>query len=145
MAVYLSNIGLTFDILHLSQRTVHRGAEQSIFVLSFRLAVLLWSQQACPKKKTPNATPDGTKHREGTKSCYVGNSKAKYNFFTFIRSVGSTSNFFLMKLDQKLACFLRRGSAYCPSLVRIKLLLNTRLGLTKVFLRSNDFDLQLIF
>lgn len=41
-----------FDILHLSQHSVHSGAKQGIFVLPFLLAVLLWSRQTRPKNKS---------------------------------------------------------------------------------------------
>lgn len=53
MAEYLFSVGIIFDILHLSQRSVHSGAKQGIFVLSFLLAVLLWSRQTRPKKQKP--------------------------------------------------------------------------------------------
>lgn len=49
MAECLLDIGIMLDILHLSQRSVHSGTKKSSFVLSFLLAVLLWSQQTCPR------------------------------------------------------------------------------------------------
>ena len=89
------------DILHFSQRSVHSGTKQSRFVLSFLLAVLLWSKQPRPKIHISHTW--WTKDRKKTKWGEVNNSLAQYDFITFKCSLGCIS-IFLLKLHQKLGC-----------------------------------------
>lgn len=51
MAEYLFNLGIIF-IFYISQRSVNSGVKQSIFVLPFLLAMLLWSRQTRPKNRS---------------------------------------------------------------------------------------------